>query len=494
MHTNDLLRSNLDKLNNRMQDVSNSLSNVFASVHPDQSLSCENLLHYLTLRSEDIRSMQDELHILGLSSLTSSESHIKSQVQAILRLLGKEIDPEQISKCDYGTGRNLIASKSARLFGVKNDASIPFIMVTFDTDFADNHHLIRKLLKSGMNIARINCAHDDLETWEKMIGLLKASSDELGIPCRIYMDLAGPKLRTIIRGRGKKEGKIMIHEGEIISFAEKDADFDPLTSVIGCSEIGILPQLKSGQRVMFDDGLIATEVLSVEDGIASLLVQRVSTKKSTLKAEKGINFPDSHLLLPSLTKKDIEILPFVCEHADLIGYSFVRRAADIKQLQDEIDFNNGKGSIILKIETSEAVENLPSLLLQGMQRPAFGVMIARGDLAVEIGFERMSEIQEEILWICESAHVPVIWATQVLDTLNKSGIATRSEVTDAAHAAMAECVMVNKGEHIIQVIETLRDILHRSGGHHVKKRYTFRPMRIATRFFDAIQLPEQSEV
>ena len=148
----------------------------------------------------------------------------------------------------------------------------------------------------------------------------------------------------------------------------------------------------------------------------------------------------------------------------------------------------------MKIETPEAVENLPSLLLQGMQRPAFGVMIARGDLAVEIGFERMSEIQEEILWICESAHVPVIWATQVLDTLNKSGIATRSEVTDAAHAAMAECVMVNKGEHIIQVIETLRDILHRSGGHHVKKRYTFRPMRIATRFFDAIQLPEQSEV
>ena len=143
------------------------------------------------------------------------------------------------------------------------------------------------------------------------------------------------------------------------------------------------------------------------------------------------------------------------------------------QLQDEIDFNNGKGSIILKIETPEAVENLPSLLLQGMQRPTFGVMIARGDLAVEIGFERMSEIQEEILWICESAHVPVIWATQVLDTLNKSGIATRSEVTDAAHAAMAECVMVNKGEHIIQVIETLRDILHRSGGHHVKKRYTF---------------------
>ncbi|MBK9334453.1 MAG: pyruvate kinase, partial [Ignavibacteria bacterium] len=92
---------------------------------------------------------------------------------------------------------------------------------------------------------------------------------------------------------------------------------------------------------------------------------------------------------------------------------------------------NSSARIILKIETTEAVNNLPSLLIQGMKDKYFGVMIARGDLAVEIGFERMSEIQEEILWICEAAHIPVIWATQVLDSLNKSGIATRSEVTDA---------------------------------------------------------------
>ena len=94
----------------------------------------------------------------------------------------------------------------------------------------------------------------------------------------------------------------------------------------------------------------------------------------------------------------------------------------------------------------------------------------------------MSEIQEEILWICEAAHLPVIWATQVLENLNKSGLATRSEVTDAAHAALAECVMINKGVHIIHTIEALRDILARSGGHHVKKRFTFRPLAIASRF------------
>jgi pyruvate kinase len=109
-------------------------------------------------------------------------------------------------------------------------------------------------------------------------------------------------------------------------------------------------------------------------------------------------------------------------------------------------------------------------------------MIARGDLAVEIGFERISEVQEELLWISEAAHVPVIWATQVLENLNKSGMATRSEVTDAAHASRADCVMINKGNYLMLTLETLRDILLRSGGHHVKKRYTFRPLSIAMRF------------
>ena len=136
----------------------------------------------------------------------------------------------------------------------------------------------------------------------------------------------------------------------------------------------------------------------------------------------------------------------------------------------------------MKIETSDAVKNLPSLLLQGMHEDVFGVMIARGDLAVEIGFERMSEIQEEILWISEAAHVPVIWATQVLDNLNKSGIATRSEVTDAFYAGQSECVMLNKGEYILRTLKALTDILRRSGEHHVKKRFAFRPMQIASRY------------
>jgi pyruvate kinase len=217
--------------------------------------------------------------------------------------------------------------------------------------------------------------------------------------------------------------------------------------------------------------------------MVALRVLRIYKKKPTLKAGKGINFPDSQLNLPSLTKFDKKILPFACENADILGYSFVRNPKDIAELQELVRNNGGKKpEIVLKIETPEAVKNLPALLFQAMRSEVFGVMIARGDLAVEIGFERMSEIQEEILWICEAAHAPVIWATQVLENLHKTGIATRSEITDAAHAAMAECVMLNKGDFTIEVIETLRDVLYRSGGHHIKKRYTFRPLRVAERF------------
>jgi pyruvate kinase len=186
----------------------------------------------------------------------------------------------------------------------------------------------------------------------------------------------------------------------------------------------------------------------------------------------------------ALTPDDLAILDFVKHHAHLVGYSFVRTSADLKDLQAKLYTakNHHKPYIIIKIETPEAVENLPGLLLQGMTQPNFGVMIARGDLAVEIGFERMGEIQEEIMWICEAAHTPVIWATQVLESLNKTGIASRSEITDAYKAAQAECVMVNKGAHTEVVLDTLADLMRRSKRHHLKKRYAMAALGIALRF------------
>jgi pyruvate kinase len=131
----------------------------------------------------------------------------------------------------------------------------------------------------------------------------------------------------------------------------------------------------------------------------------------------------------------------------------------------------------LKIENVAAFEHLPELLLTAMRSSRVGVMIARGDLAVEVGFERLAEVQEEIMWACEAAHVPVIWATQVLDTLARTGQPSRAEVTDAAMGERAECVMLNKGPHIAEAISALDSILSRVQDHQDKKRSLLRRLR-----------------
>ena len=157
---------------------------------------------------------------------------------------------------------------------------------------------------------------------------------------------------------------------------------------------------------------------------------------------------------------------------------------------DEGDIGNAVGNvfafsgarqpgIVLKIETRAAFEHLPALLFSAMRSPRLGVMIARGDLAVECGWERLAEVQEEILWICESAHVPVIWATQVLENLSKKGTPTRAEISDAALAEQAECVMLNKGPHIVETVSMLGGILTRMQAHRDKKSSLLRALRVS---------------
>ena len=137
----------------------------------------------------------------------------------------------------------------------------------------------------------------------------------------------------------------------------------------------------------------------------------------------------------------------------------------------------GRLGLVLKIETRRGFEHLPEMLLAAMAGPPAGVMIARGDLAVECGYERLAEVQEEILWVCEAAHMPVVWATQVLETLAKTGLPSRAEITDAAMGERAECVMLNKGPHILDAMRMLDDILRRMQAHQSKKRPLLRALK-----------------
>jgi pyruvate kinase len=225
--------------------------------------------------------------------------------------------------------------------------------------------------------------------------------------------------------------------------------------------------------VWLDDGKIGSIIDRVDNDEIALTVTNVGG--ANLKAGKGINLPDTDLHIDALTPKDRDDLAFVVGHADVVNVSFVRRPEDVEAIQTELHRLGADDiGIVLKIENVAAFDNLPELLLTAMRSPTVGVMIARGDLAVEVGFERLAEVQEEIMWACEAAHVPVIWATQLLDTLARKGQPSRAEVTDAAMAERAECVMLNKGPHIADAIVVLDSILTRMQDHQDKKRSLLR--------------------
>ena len=214
---------------------------------------------------------------------------------------------------------------------------------------------------------------------------------------------------------------------------------------------------------MFDDGKITGVIQSAGKDSCNILITQAKAKGSRLRAEKGINLPDTDIPSHINSLVDDELLEFVSKNADLIALSFIKSEKDLEQILLKIKKKNALDlGIVIKIETQEAFLHLPQLLLRGMELNKLGIMIARGDLAIECGYDRLAEIQEQILCLCEAAHVPVIWATQVLENLAKKGCPTRAEVTDASMAQRAECVMLNKGPYILFALDTLTKILHKT--------------------------------
>ncbi|MBS3935104.1 MAG: pyruvate kinase [Sulfuritalea sp.] len=250
----------------------------------------------------------------------------------------------------------------------------------------------------------------------------------------------------------------------------------PLPAVT-CTLPEVFRQVCIGERIWFDDGRIGGIIRRVEHDALEIEITRARDGGEKLASDKGINFPDSPLELPALTDKDIGDLAVVVQLADMVGLSFAQSASDVDALRLRLEAMAADHlGIVLKIETRRGFEKLPELILAAMAGRAAGIMIARGDLAVECGYERLAEVQEEILWAAEAAHLPVIWATQVLETLARTGLPSRAEITDAAMGERAECVMLNKGPHIVDAIRTLDDILQRMQAHQSKKRALLRAL------------------
>ena len=601
----------LESLHADIQKVTAESRDLLSAVPPGLQASAANLIHYLAFRRHDLRALQPRLAALGLSSLGRSEDHVLESIDAVrvaLRALEACPGTPATPPADATSGQELLAAHTKALLGPAPSHRRVRIMVTMPTEAAHDYALVHRLVHSGMDCARINCAHDDANIWGRMIENLQRANRALKKQCRIEMDLGGPKLRTgplpagpavlkirprrnvygqriaparvwmpaaqpdqpapssadailplpaawlrtlkagdrlkftdarsarrtmnvaeagpdgvwgeldktsyiipglaVTRagGRGKRaaaavgeiaarEIPLLLRVGDtlvVIRSAEPGcpASFDGRgrllePAVIGCTLPEVFEDVRRGDAIWFDDGRIGGVVESIDPQRATVRITRARAGGGKLRGDKGINLPDSALKLSALTSTDIGHLEFVVRHADIVSLSFANSAADVELLQKHLKRLGGANlGVILKIETRRGFDNLPDMILAALQSAHCGVMIARGDLAVECGFERLAEVQEEILWVCEAAHVPVIWATQVLEGLAKDGFPSRAEITDAAMSQRAECVMLNKGPHICEAVSVLDRILQHMQAHVTKKRSMLRELQVADRFLE----------
>jgi pyruvate kinase len=574
--------------------------------------SATNLVHYLALRRLDLRPLQEALAREGLSSLGRSESCVAASVAAVtlrvdeaLAVRGNAPARRRLAlrvrnaPLDWEAAQDLLHRNTRALLGARPLDRHIYVMVTAPSAKEADQAWMVRMLNAGMNVLRLNAAHEHAAEWARIVSALASARSETGKTCTLLMDLAGPKIRTggvgpaqrrttwkptrddlgrpvsparvVLRRLGDTvqddEPTLLIgsatfaklRAGDVLRFRDARDKRRKLTieriddeaifavasdrayvedhvrarvvrggvridrvrlgaaaapaaielrvgddlvlattgegaaprrardgrlespGVVVCTLPAALEHLRVGQRVFFDDGTIQCVVRRKAEGGREWGLRVVRTQKAIakLRAEKGINLPDTRTTIPSMTADDERALAFAAQHADAVGLSFVRSVDDVRALHRALDrIGRPNLGVVLKIETRAGFESLPGLLLQGLTRGPFGIMIARGDLAVEVGWERLAELQEEILWLCEASHVPAIWATQVLDTLARTGVPSRAEVTDAAASVAAECVMLNKGPFVDQAVAVLSDILGRMEAHHYKKRSLYRRLSV----------------
>ncbi len=313
-----------------------------------------------------------------------------------------------------------------------------------------------------------------------------AEKDDKGIVLESFKGAyiaTGSKLTLVRQETGEKldyrvgelpavEQPLLLHVGDTLIVhrantpgepAKEDADGVILEPAhIACQQPEVFEYLSPGETVSLNDGKISGVIRNASEEQLEVEITKAKPAGSRLRGQRGINFPQSDIRLPGLTSIDKTNLEFIAKFADAVSLSFIRKPADVELLLAELEQLSADNlGLVIKVETKKGFKNLPKLMLAAMRRYPIAVMIARGDLAVECGWEQLAELQEEILWMCEAARVPVMWATQVLEQETKKGLPSRAEITDAAQSQRADCVMLNKGPHILAAIRTLDSILRR---------------------------------
>jgi pyruvate kinase len=594
-----MVRAELDALIARVREREATHAADIAAVPDAMLASARNLVHYLAVRQVDVRPLQRRLRALGLSSLGRLEGCVLHTLLTVRGALAgaagaaTEVADHEAAVAHGDTavahrdapgfddGATLLAARAAALFGPPPRGRDTRIMVTMPSEAATDAGMVAALVDAGMDVMRINAAHDDAAAWRTMVANLRATEAVAGRRLCVALDVAGPKLRTgppahvlgvarlrVRRGpRGELvepcrvelpdttrlplpeallaalrdgdrldvrdardrwrtgvvtlqagrptavfdrsvyvesgaavrvrrgdavvardrlgalpdvEVPLRVQRGDRIRVLRREQVGNATGACVGCTLPAALANVAVGHAIWFDDGRIGGSVTGVDaDGI-DVEVRHVRDRGASLRAGKGINLPDTEIRLPALTVADVAVLEQLAGSVDAIGMSFVRTPDDVAALHAALDrAGAGRTGVILKIENRQAFEQLPRILLAAMRRGPFAVMLARGDLAVEVGFERLAEVQEEMLWLCEAAHAPVIWATQVLEALATTGMPSRAEVTDAAMAERAECVMLNKGPYVADAVRFLDGVLRRMQEHQYKKRAMLRRLRVS---------------
>lgn len=315
----------------------------------------------------------------------------------------------------------------------------------------ENKETLKELIKAGMNVARINFSHGGFEEQIEKVENVKAAREELGVPVALMLDTKGPEIRT-----GKlQDGKVMIEEGSKISLVTEEILGDRTKVTVSYKDL--YKEVSIGTIILIDDGSIETKVSKVEG--TSIICDVIHG--GMLGSRKSINVPGLSLNLPSLTEKDIQdIKDGIKAGFDFIAASFVRRAQDVYDIRNLLKENGGENiHIISKIENREGIDNFDEIL-----KASDGIMVARGDLSVEVPMEEVPILQKQFIKKCYNAGKPVITATQMLESMMNNPRPTRAEVSDVANAIfdVTGAIMLSgetaMGMHPIECVKTMDKI------------------------------------
>ena len=312
---------------------------------------------------------------------------------------------------------------------------------------------LKDMIQAGVNVFRVNFSHANYDDVKERIDTIRQLNEEFGYSAAILADLQGPKLRV-----GKMKEEVVVSREDVITFATGD-EFEGTSERVYMNYDHFPKDVKAGERILLDDGKLIFEVISTnkKDEVRARVIQG-----GPLRSKKGVNLPNTNISLPALTEKDVQDAIFAVQQGvDWMALSFVRNSEDLIQLQNLIkEHTSEKIPIIAKIEKPEGVENIDKIVAY-----CDGLMVARGDLGVEIPAQEVPLIQKQLVLKAKKARIPVIIATQMMETMITSLTPTRAEVNDVANSVMdgADAVMLSGetsvGNYPVQVIEKMSQII-----------------------------------